>query len=178
MKRKLLTPSSLVANFRHSGVSSLKQNWIKLDWTTHCGQRIPRVTEIIFGQKRAYDPRGSHTYWQNASINHVVQLRGMQHAIITRKRAVAHTLQPKMDRRKNVRLMNPTAGNAGRSIIGKAYAAWVAIFTGPDRGKHCDMMQSNAQRRDNGLIRADADRQHDNDMCIKKRITPTQLHTY
>ena len=35
------------------------------------------------------------------------------------------------------------------------------------------MMHSNAQLRDNGLHRDDADHQRDDDMRIKKRITPT-----
>ena len=65
-----------------------------------------------------------------ASINHVAQLRGMQHndvhAINTRKqsnRAVAHTAEPNMDGRQNARRMDPPVGTAGRRIIGKAYAA-------------------------------------------------------
>ena len=74
--------------------------------------------------------------------------------------------------------MYPPAGTVGRRIIGKAYVAWVTIMAGPDRGKHNDMMQSNTQCRDNGLNRDDSDRQHDNDMGIKKRIAPTLLHSH
>ena len=51
-------------------------------------------------------------------------------------------------------------------------------MAGPDRGKHSDMVQSNAQRRDNALNRDDAERHHDNDMGIKKRIAPTPLHSH
>ena len=39
------------------------------------------------------------------------------------------------------------------------------------------MMQSNAQCRYNGLNRDDTDRQHDDDMGIKNRITPTVLQS-
>ena len=39
------------------------------------------------------------------------------------KIAVAHTVEPNMDGRKNARRMDPPAGIVGRRIIGKAYAA-------------------------------------------------------
>ena len=118
-----------------------------------------------------------------ASINHLAQLRGMQHndvhAINTRKQSmVVHTVEPNMDGRQNARLMDPPAGTAGRTIIGKAYVAWATIMTKLDSGKYSDMIQSNAQRRDNGLNGDDADHQQGNGMCIQKRITPTLWYSH
>ena len=91
-------------------------------------------------------------------------------------RAVAHTAEPNMDGRQNARLMDPPAGTAGRRIIGKAYAAWATIMTNLDSEKHSVMIRSNAQRRDNGLNRDDADHQHGNG--IQKRIVPTLWHSH
>ena len=93
------------------------------------GTRFPGLQKELLGKNEQLTLEEAINIGRTheASINHVVQLRGMHHndvhAINTRKKSNCPYCGTQHGRKKNARRMDPPAGIVGRRIIGKASAA-------------------------------------------------------